>query len=260
MVEPVDPTDRALTAVDVAALGVRVRVETANEEIVRELNRAWSECVLAVDGEPEASLAPDDDISARSLDATMEQLTQGITVAAVSSRAGELLMLHACAVADPHSGRAVVMVGPSGMGKTTLSATLGKTWAYVSDETAAVREDGALLPYAKPLSVRTDGESAKRQFSPAELGLFVAREPLTVDTVLLLDRREDSVLDVDEVPTVPSIALLAEHTSYLAALSGPLHRIADLLHGTGGLRRVTYSEAVDLKPLVSEVLGGSHVD
>lgn len=241
-----------MSAVSVRALGVVVRL-ACTPELEPGLRAAWGPLVVADDVTPDVDVEPvPDGVPVR---AALELMTQRVTVEALGRRAGELLMLHACALADPVTGAAVVLVGPSGMGKTTIAATLGRHFGYVTDETAAVAADGTLVAYPKPLSVVTgDG---KEQVSPAALGLQPAPEGLRVRAVLLLDRQPSAPgVTVEPVDTVRAVAALAEHTSYLARLERPLQRVADLLRSTGGLRRVTYAEAADLEPLLGKLLGG----
>ncbi len=73
---------------------------------------------------------------------------------AISGLRGEALMLHASAVALD-DGRVIGFVGPSGRGKTTASQALGRTYGYVTDETLAIRADGSVVAYPKPLSIGT---------------------------------------------------------------------------------------------------------
>lgn len=184
----------------------------------------------------------------------LEQITQEVTRAAIDARAGDLLMLHASALVDDATGRAAVFVGPSGMGKTTLSVTLGKQWSYVTDETVAITDDMKVLPYPKPLSIR-DGGAAKRQVSAHDCGLVPQQEPCRLGALVLLERRPGlSIATVENVRTIPGIALLAKHTSYLSRLHRPLHHMAHAVHAAGGVRRVSYSEAAQLAPVVTELL------
>jgi hypothetical protein len=122
-----------------------------------------------------------------------------------------------------------------------------------------VAEDGALMAYPKPLSVSRPGR-VKAQLSRDEAGLVPAVAPLRVRAMVLLERDDEATdVAVEPVRTVPAIAMLAEHTSYLARLERPLARVAALLHGAGGLRRVRYRDAADLTPLLSELLGPGEV-
>jgi hypothetical protein len=187
-------------------------------------------------------------------EAVMELLTQRITIDALASRAGELLMLHACALADPRTGDSVVLVGPSGVGKTTIARTLGTEWSYVTDEAAAVNRSGRLLPYPKPLSVDV-GQAQKSQVSPDELGLLgVPPHGLNVRVIALLDRQPGAELDVSTMPTVEAITRLAEHTSFLTALETPLQGLAGLVRSAGGLRVIKYSEASALRGVLRNEL------
>ncbi len=56
-------------------------------------------------------------------------------------------MLHAGAVADPRTHRAVAVVAGAGAGKTTFVRTMGRGRVYLSDETVALREDHSIVPY-----------------------------------------------------------------------------------------------------------------
>jgi hypothetical protein len=75
------------------------------------------------------------------------------------------LALYASAYAFIHAGVvavdgvAIVLPGSSHSGKTTLVAELVRAGAtYYSDEYAVVDDDGAIHPYAKPLSIRDEGK------------------------------------------------------------------------------------------------------
>lgn len=257
-------------SLQLSVLGVPVHVNIGGSEgaaLAEQLGEAWANCLADESSEEPAatiSVAVDDPAE---LMATLEWATQQITTDAVSIRAGELLMFHAGAVADPATGASVVLVGPSGMGKTTLAAALGRHWGYVTDETAAIDDTGRLCRYPKPLSVIEPGHDSKVQRSPRSLGLLDAPDELQVRAVLLLDRRNreagagappsntETGLVVEAVPNVPAIAMLAEHTSYLGRLEQPLNRIANLLNATGGLRIVRYSTTDDLIPFIAELLG-----
>jgi hypothetical protein len=236
----------------VEALGVRVLLATTDEALAAALREVWHACLATGDALPDVTVP----VSGRTREEALEHATQQVTERAVSARAGDLLMLHAAAVADER-GHAVLLVGPSGMGKTTVARTLGCRWRYVTDEACAIDSGGQLLAYPKPLSVKT-GSAPKQQRSPESLGLTPADSSASPVGVLLLDRgSQDDTLDVEPLRTVPAVALLAEHTSYLTQLQRPLHRLADLVHAVGGARRVRYGEATDLEPVVAEALEAS---
>jgi hypothetical protein len=249
-------------------------------ELERAARRAWSRCLVIED--PDAAGDGDDPdepridvyvggdastvsvppetgwIAAPDVAAAMDRLTSAVTVALMTRRAGSLLMLHACGLADPRTGATVALVAPSGTGKTTLARTLGTAWGYVSDETVALEADGTVLPYPKPLSCVTSPDvEVKEQLGPDEIRLLShGGQDLHVAAVLLLQRRPDAprTPTVDAVPTVQALAALAPETSYFTRLDRPLGTLAGILRSTGGLRRVTYAEAPDLAGPVSGLL------
>ncbi len=66
------------------------------------------------------------------------------------------LLIHAAVV--ERDGRAVVMPGYTGSGKSTLTAALiSKGWRLLSDEVAIIDlKDGSLLPYPRAISLKND--------------------------------------------------------------------------------------------------------
>src|SRR4051812_4063382 len=262
----------------VGAFGVSVPVRVHGDSaapLLRAARRAWGRCLVegdvghrdepgidvCVDGDPFAVAAARGAgwIAGADVTEAMDRLTSAVTVALMTPRAGSLLMLHACGLADPRTGATVALVAPSGTGKTTLARTLGTTWGYVSDETVALEEDGTVLPYPKPLScLLTPDAELKHQLAPDDCGLVPAAPELHIAAVLLLERRGDAarIPEVDVVPTVHALAALAPETSYFTRLDRPLGTLAGILNKTGGLRRVTYAEAADLQETVAALLVG----
>jgi hypothetical protein len=242
----------------VAGLGGVVEITLPSEELADLAKAAWADSI--VDDVKKSAISiqltvPDDVTATNPADIVLEYLSQTVTTSLIEYHAEHLLMLHACAVADQETGAAVVLVGPSGMGKTTMARQLAAKWAYVTDECVALDEELRVMPYPKPLSVNESGYDAKRQLAPSSLGLHPVQGMTRAQAVLLLDRDPHAVeVVVEEVPTVPAIAMLAEHTSYLSRLDRPLHRLAALLHSADGLIKVTYAEAEQVSPLVDELL------
>lgn len=178
-----------------------------------------------------------------------EAVTSEVTVAAILERAGELTMLHACGVADSE-GAVIALVAKSGTGKTTASSQLARTFGYITDETVAIRADGTVLPYPKPLSVKqAEPGSAKLQVGPDQLGLNIAPDNPRITAIALLDRVTggDYQLPVIEpVPLVDAVLALIPDTSSQAAVFQPLQSLCRLIDSVGGVLRVSYSEAADL--------------
>ena len=76
-------------------------------------------------------------------------INQRVVDAAVSRHT----TLHAAAARSPRGGT-VLLPAPMESGKTTtVTGLLRAGWDFLTDEAAAVREDGTVLPYAKPLTI-----------------------------------------------------------------------------------------------------------
>ena len=178
----------------------------------------------------------------------MHGLTPVITAEAITRQAESLLMVHACALADPDTGATVALVGPSGMGKTTVAQWLGKEFAYLTDESVGMRDDLSLVPYPKPLSViGAGGADVKDQVAPSSLGLLPPPPVTTrLAAMVLLDRQPDAPDEpvVERVRNVMAMGLLSPQISFLGRRPEPLRRIAGVLDWTGGLRKVTYRDAL----------------
>jgi hypothetical protein len=89
------------------------------------------------------------------LDLALELLDSQLRIY-LGRTAPDTIFIHAGAVS--HRGVAIVMPGMSFAGKTTLTAALVRAGAlYYSDEFAVLDREGFVMPYAKPLSVRSGG-------------------------------------------------------------------------------------------------------
>lgn len=186
----------------------------------------------------------------------LERLSQRVTLAAIDARRGDLWMLHAAGVAA-EDGRVIVLVGPSGRGKTTAARVLGAHFGYVSDETVAIDDEGRVWPYRKPLSMIVQPGQPKVQRAASDLGLEALPDAaLRLGAILLLDRRDDGPSDpvVEEVELGDALEELVPQSSYLTAMSSPLHAIAALTGWVGGIRRVTYRDAASLRAVVDSLL------
>ena len=165
-------------------------------------------------------------------------------------------MLHAAGLATDE-GRVVVLVGPSGRGKTTASRVLGRDFGYVSDESVGIEADGTVLPYRKPLSIIEDHDHLKAQRSPKELGLRpLPDRPLRVAALVLIER-DPGVAEprVERLDPAEGIVGLAEQASYLGRLPHPLRTLWSHVAAVGGVHRVTYSDAATLAPAIAQLAG-----
>ena len=90
--------------------------------------------------------------------------------------------LHAGAVG--WRGRAIVLPGRTGAGKTTLTAELVRAGAsYLSDDFAPIDNRGRVHPFPKPLAIRENGET--RELSAEAFGGQQRRLALPVGLVVL---------------------------------------------------------------------------
>lgn len=93
-------------------------------------------------------------------------LLHHVNRSAIQSCTGEVV-IHAAAV--EHDGRAILLPGPPGSGKSTLVAALVRAGlGYLTDEAAALRLGSLeVRPYPKPISVKPGSQSGLRNLEPA---------------------------------------------------------------------------------------------
>lgn len=264
-----------VSAFDVA---VEVRVEGDRAtEVLERLPSLWELCTPAGDrsgstaAEATVRVVFDSDpavtalaagagqVARERLEDLLQVLTQRITLAAIDSRAGRHLMLHAACLAEPSSGAAAAFVAPGGTGKTTFVRTHAVGRWYVTDETTVVRDDGIVVPYPKPLSIRrVPGSPFKDETPPRAAGLHPPEGPVRLAALGLLDRDEHHVGPpvVETLDTLDAVLALVPQTSHLPEMARPLQRLAALCESLGGVHRVTYREAADVAGWVAELLGG----
>ncbi len=239
----------------VEALGTRVGidVDSLSDEAAVLVRESWRDA--SSEGlEPAVVVEPGPGADTAWL---LSSLSQSVTLAAIEARKGDLWLLHAAGVALP-DGRVVVLVGPSGRGKTTLARHSGTVFGYVSDETIGIDDAGRVWPYRKPLSIIQDASSPKAQRAPSELGLGALPDaPLRAAAIVLLDRREDAGDEpiVEPVDLGDALVELVEQSSYLTCMPSPLQTIARLVARAGGVQRLTYRDADSVTALIPRLAG-----
>lgn len=253
--------------VRVEALGVLVDLEVPEPDLAAAVAGAWADATVEVDATDDRPLVTlrvatrshsPADVTGTSTEEVLHHLSPAVTLAALEARAGQLVLLHAAALADPATGASVVMVAPSGTGKTTATQRLGRHLVYLSDETAAITAEGEVLRYRKPLSL-VGSDHLKAQVAASALGLRTDDTSAELRALVLLDRAPEHAgpVRVELVDTVDALALLAPQSSALARTEQPLHRLADVVTRAGGLRVVRYRESADLVPVVETLLGSA---
>jgi hypothetical protein len=115
----------------------------------------------------------------------------------IAANAHHYLMLHA-AVLERH-GRAVILPGDPGAGKSTLTAALMLAgWRLLSDEITMIdRDDGFLVPLARPVSLKNRSIEVIRAFDRSAVIGDVAHDTHK-GTVAHLRPSRDSVARVAE--------------------------------------------------------------
>ena len=109
----------------------------------------------------------------------------------ISFHAHQFLIIHAAALEK--NGRAVVLPGPPGAGKSTLTAYLAHNgWRLLSDELALLSlTDGRLTPLARPVSLKNQSIDIIAQAVPDAV-LSARTEDTAKGTVALMKAPADS--------------------------------------------------------------------
>jgi hypothetical protein len=188
------------------AFGVRVAVGASRPEVldrVREyLPPGWRPCpasvverrfALAVDAMGTCRITRDGkEVSggrSLELDLALELLDSQLRLY-IGRMAPDTIFVHAGVVA--HEGRAIVMPGTSFAGKTMLVAALVRAGAiYYSDEFAVLDQQGVVHPYAKPLSLRSDGWMQTDHPVDA-FGGVAGEEPLPIGAIVVTSYRPEA--------------------------------------------------------------------
>jgi len=84
---------------------------------------------------------------------------------AVAVTVNQYLVIHAASL--ERNGRAIIIPGPPGAGKSTLCAGLAfRGLRLLSDELTLLRPDGRLIALARPLSLKNESIEVIRRFAP----------------------------------------------------------------------------------------------
>lgn len=246
-------------------------------ELRAELEKAWNRSLspltagapenpstISVSWPPDTTSATDSPQTPtpEALQAQLVDLTQQITRKLIDARMGQLLMLHAGAVANPNNGSAAIFVAPGGTGKTTLTKLMGRDFAYLTDETVGLDpRTGVVLPYPKPLSVRPDdGSGIKSEISPDELGLRPTPTGAVRARYLFVLSRNgvgDAPATFEPLSASDFMLAVAPESSSLSKLPHPLNLLLSLWRSADTVARVTYREGSDVAEVVGRLLNGA---
>ncbi|NYJ73484.1 hypothetical protein [Allobranchiibius huperziae] len=233
------------TVVKVGAFGHTVDIEVPDQVSAGRVRDQWSRCLADPGAGP--TLRSVEYVADLDTDFAEYSVVSGVTLRFIQLCAGQLTMLHASGVADPETGAVIALVAESGTGKTTAAQRLcAAGFAYVTDETVAVRGDSRVLPFPKPLSVIIEGEEHKHQHGPDELGLLPVAEPplLQLRRIVLLQRdgAPGAAPRVEQLPLLDGILALIPQLSYLTKMPEPLLTLTRHVQSCGGIHRLHYSE------------------
>lgn len=182
------------------------------------------------------------------------RVTQALTAEVIKELRGRFLLLHAAAVEI--GGRALVLVAPSGTGKSTAARMLcsAADARYLTDETVIIDPRTRLVfPYPKPISAVQDGgtRGGKVDLALADLGFTPCREPVPLGAVVVLERSGPPARWGQMGPTDAMLAVAAQSSS-LSLLDHPLTTLDAVLSAVGGGRLLQYAEIDDALPLLLE--------
>ncbi|MFZ9015668.1 MAG: hypothetical protein ACO23O_01590 [Ilumatobacteraceae bacterium] len=147
----------------------------------------------------------------------------------IALHATDSIFIHAGAVAI--GGTAILLPGRSHVGKSTLVAALVRAGAdYLSDEYARIAPDGSVLPYARPIHLRTP--AGRRTIDPETIGRVI---DTAVPPGLIVVTRYDADAAFEPRPVRPARAALELFDNVVAARTSPAAAMA----AVGGLARST---------------------
>lgn len=238
----------------VSAVGAVVEIDGTSLDDARQarVRTAWADALLRGDRPADVVVTPSGDDDERML----SLLSTEVTLAALEHRRGEAWMLHAAGLADER-GHVVVLVAPSGTGKTTAAKHLAARLAYVSDETVAIDSQGGVTAYRKPLSIIPPGGGTKQQVPPStfEKGVQLPAN-LRLSKIVVLDRDADgpAAPRIEQLDVAEALALLAPQSSYLCDARSVLRTIDAVIRATGGVARLRYREIETVDALIDELI------
>jgi HprK-related kinase A len=143
------------------------------------------------------------------------------------------LLVHAAVL--ERQGRALLLPGPSGVGKSTLCAALiARGWRLLSDEVAMVRpRDGLLQPYPRPISLKNESIEMIARMAPD--AHFSRRFDGTTKGTVAFMRAPQQAIDRADLPARPQVVVFPRY-----AAQAPIE-VASLEKGQAFMRLVDHS-------------------
>lgn len=238
---------------DLVTMGCRwvLDVSALDDDEAREMAARWargrslaSSASLVLDEEPVT-------ITARP-GAAPYDLSRELTRRGLQRLTGWVTLLHAAALSD-EGGRTLVLVAPSGGGKSTATRVLGRRLGYVSDESVILLEDHRIAPHPKPPSLVVDPDQrfSKEEPAPDDLGLGPTPTAPRLGRLLTLAREpEVAEPSIETVGLIDQVLAVLPETSSTWLLPDGLHRLARAVTSGGPPARLCYSEIETCHELV----------
>ena len=193
-------------------------------------------------------------------DVAAERLTVEVTLKMLEQLSGEKSLFHAAALGHQATQTGMILIGPSGRGKTTASRFLGQHFLYLSDETAVIDRSYRMHPYPKPLSVIVEQGKPKQQINPLEEGmnaLSPTDSEIELAHMILLNRQEGiSEPYFERVSLADALLSMVSETSGLDVSQQGLAQLNELVNHCGGVLRINYTEISDTLPLFTSLFEG----
>ncbi len=167
----------------------------------------------------------------------------------LADEARDWIFIHAGAVG--WRGRAIVLPGASGAGKSSLVAELVKAGAlYYSDEYAILDRLGRVHPFATPLQVRQEAQTSQVRRSVEELGGHAGRDPLPVGLIVSVLFRPAAPGELLRISPASGVLRMLEH---IAARSQP-HQVLEVLTAVASQAPAFAGERADAGPFATRLL------
>lgn len=216
-----------------------------------EMTARWQRCrdlaattTLVLDEEPVT-------ITARA-SAVPYDLSREVTRRGLLRLTGRATLLHAAALAD-EDGRTLVLVAPSGGGKSTATRVLGQRLGYVSDESVVLLGDHRIAPHPKPPSLVIDPDQRFRKEEPAPDGIGLGPTPTAprLGRLLVLARDAEAVEpSIETVGLLDQVLAMLPETSSTWLLPDGLDQLARAATAGGAPARLHYAEIASCHDLV----------
>ncbi|MGP5599760.1 ATP-binding protein [Glutamicibacter arilaitensis] len=236
-----------MSLVGINALGIKINVADLSEAEKSIFSDHWKSCISQPHDSPDVSIRREP----ISWLTAYEHLTQQVTRRAIEANLGKLMMFHAAGLQFANTDDVIGFVAPSGTGKSTLTAALGKHMVYVSDEVVAIDQSLSVFPLQKPVSlIGRNDESFKGHLGPEHLELLtnLSSTPRLSALVLLNRVTDKQQPTLTQLPLEGAVLKLVPQMSGLGLLPEGLNKLCQLINRLGGVFELTYSDAADVRP------------